>query len=169
MRRLVTKQENFFNPELEMCAMGSLPYELPAMLNKLIESGVWATGNSNQQELRPLLGKEAAQKLSAEDRRIVLMTPPFHTIGDEVRGGNNFWKTGVTNPNEIDYERALIIADFGLGSDSPIILYYETANSPTVMYLRWLGNGQNIRHQWVETHTTFDEFASAVGLDRMHA
>ena len=68
----------------------------------------------------------------------------------------------------IDYDKALIIADFGLGSDSPIILYYDSLDSPTVMYLRWSGNGQHIRHQWVETHATFDDFASAVGLDQMH-
>ena len=49
----------------------------------------------------------------------------------------------------IDYDKALItIADFGLGSDSPIILYYDSLDSPTVMYLRWSGNGQHIRHQW---------------------
>src|SRR5262245_18126993 len=116
--------------------MNSARFELPAMLAKLIESGVWPTTNPNSQELRPLLGKDAAQKLSREDDRIVRMTPPFHTIGDEVRCGNALWKNGVTTPEEINYDKALIFADFGLGSDSPIILYYELPDSPNVMYLR---------------------------------
>lgn len=144
-------------------------FMLPAQLNKLIESGAWPTGNANMQELKPLLGKHAAQQLSPEDDRIILMTPPFHTISDEVRGGNTFWQTGVSNPNEIDYDKALIIADFGLGSDSPIILYYDSADSPRVMYLRWIGNGHDIRHQWLETHKCFEDFAAAVGLYQMHA
>lgn len=143
--------------------------KLPASLCKLIESGVWPIDSTNSQELEPLLGKEAAQKLSAQDDRIVLMAPPFHTIADEVQGGNDFWTSGLTNADEIDYEKAVILADFGLGSDSPIILYYRTPSNPSVMYLRWIGNGENIRHQWIETHASFNDFARDVGLDQMHA
>jgi hypothetical protein len=144
-------------------------HEIPAGLSNLIKSGVWPDESSNLQEFNPLLGEQAAHALSPDDDRIVLMPPPFHTIADEVRGGNDFWRSGVTNPDEIDHERAVIIADFGLGSDSPIILYYHTADSPSVMYLRWIGDGEHIRHQWVETHASFDDFAAAVGLDQMHA
>ena len=143
--------------------------KLPVLLNELIASGVWPTENPNMQEIEPLLGQDAARQLSPEDDRIVLMAPPFHTIGDEVRGGNDFWRSGVSNPGEIDYNKALIIADFGLGSDSPIILYYDVTDSPTIMYLRWIGNGQNTLQRWVQTHATFDDFAAAVGLHRMHA
>lgn len=142
---------------------------LPTLLTEMVNSGVWPTGNPNLQEFKPILGKEAAQKLSSRDDLIVLMPPPFHTIGDEVRGGNRFWETGVTNPKQIDYDKALIIADFGMGSDSPIVLYYNDDEPPRVMYLRWIGNGHEIRHEWVETHPTFHEFALAVGLSRMHA
>ncbi len=142
---------------------------IPKLLAEMVNSGVWPTDTSNLQELKPILGKEAAKKLSSQDDRIVLIPPPFHTIGDEVRGGNRFWETGVTNPKQIDYDKALIIADFGMGSDSPVVLYYSVAESPRVMYLRWIGNGQDIHHEWVETHPTFDEFASAVGLSRIQA
>lgn len=93
------------------------------------------------------------------------MPPPFHTIGDEVRKGNDFWTSDITNVGEIDYDSALIIADFGPGSDSPIVLYYKTDTQPSVMYLRWIGDGDAIRHQWIETHATFAAFASAIGLD----
>lgn len=149
--------------------MKTQPFELPVLLSNLIKSGVWPTDNPNKQEFSPLLKKDAARKMSPEDDRIILMPPPFHTIGDEVRGGNSFWRKGVTNPNEIEYDKALIIADFGMGSDSPIILYYDSMESPTVMYLRWTGNADDIRQQWIETHATFDEFAKAVGLDTMNA
>ena len=113
----------------------------------------------------PLLGEEAAQKLSPEDDRIILMPPPFHTIADEVEDVNDFWTTGVTNPSEIDYSKALIIADFGLGSDSSIVLYYGATAAPSVLYLKWEGSGNAIRHKWVETHSSFDDFVDATGLD----
>jgi hypothetical protein len=142
-------------------------HKLPSGLTSLIESGVWPTEIPNMQERRPLLGKKAAHALSADDDRIVLMAPPFHTIADEVRGGNYFWTSGLTNVGEIDYENALIIADFGLGSDSPIILYFGNSQCPSVKYLRWTGNGDNIRHEWIETHTSFDDFVVAVGLDQI--
>ena len=142
-------------------------HEIPVGLTTLVESGVWPNETPNMQELKPLLEKKAAQTLSPDDDRIVLMTTPFHTIADEVRGGNKFWTSGVTNVGEIDYEDAVIIADFGLGSDSPVILYYGKSDCPTVMYLRWSGNGEDIRHDWVETHSTFDDFAKAVGLDQL--
>src|SRR3954471_5282000 len=99
---------------LDMQIMLEHVHRLPSMLCNLIDSGIWPTDNTNRQELKPLLGKEAAQKLSAEDDRIILMAPPFHTIADEVRGGNHFWTIGVTNADEIENDKALIIADFGL-------------------------------------------------------
>ena len=138
--------------------------KLPVRLGKLTESGTWPTGISHSQELKPILGKEAASKLSADDDYIVLKAPPFHTIADEVRKGSDFWTHGVTNADEIDYEKAVIIADFGIGSDSAIILYYRILNSPSIMYLRWIGNGKDVRHQWIETHASFDDFVEDIGL-----
>jgi hypothetical protein len=147
--------------------------QIPEALCRLIESGVWPNAETpwqeiNQQEIHPILGAEAAHALSPDDDCIVMMKPPFHTIADEVAGGNKYWVSGVTNANEIDYAKAVIIADFGLGSDSPIILYYRNMNSPVVMYLRWSGNGNNIQHQWIQTHNSFEEFAVAVGLEKTH-
>ena len=56
------------------------------------------------------------------------------------------------------------IADFGIGSDSPIILYYQEPE-PCVMYLRWSGDGATlVKHTWIRTHPSFAAFAQAVGL-----
>lgn len=93
------------------------------------------------------------------------MPAPFDTIADEVKSGNTFWTVGVSNPSQIDYSLALIIADFGIGSDSPIILYYAAPQSPSVMFLQWSGGGDTeIRHNWVETHKSFEDFANAIGI-----
>ena len=141
--------------------------EIPALLVELIDRGVWprSAEEVNSQNLQPILGKEAARMLSPDDDRIVLMAPPFHTISDEVRGGNIFWNKDLTNVGEIDYGKAVIVADFGFGSDSPIILYYAKENQiPVVMCLRWQGNGADITHAWIQTHSTFGQFATDVGL-----
>jgi len=141
-------------------------FDIPKALCELIEAEVWPNAREacSRQELDPILGEEAAHVLSLEDDRIILMQPPFHTISDEVASGHEFWNRDLSNVGEIEYKNAVIIADFGLGSDSPIILYYDGAKQPSVMYLKWLGNGSDIRHSWVRTHHSFEEFASAVGL-----
>jgi hypothetical protein len=141
---------------------------IPEALCRLVDAGVWPKSEGHQ-ELNPILGPDAAHVLSPIDDRIILMSPPFHTIADDIVGGNSWWLDGVSNPNEIDYEAAVIVADFGLGSDSPIILYYGDDDSPVVMYLRWMGDLGDKRQRWVKTHESFAEFARAVGLTEMAA
>jgi len=138
---------------------------LPDAIQRLIDSGVWPAGPAavGKQELCPVIGEEQAHKVSPDDDRIVLMAPPFHTIQDEVEGGNEFWTAGLSNVGEIDYRKALIIADFGVGSDSPIILYFN-ARAPVVMYLKWTIKDRTPQHSWVQTHTSFNAFAEDVGL-----
>lgn len=146
-------------------------FTLPERLSELIEDGSWPRSQAdvNRQNLEPILGEEAAHALSQEDDRIVLMTPPFHTISDEVGWGNDFWTTHLSNVGEIDYAKAVIIADFGLGSDSPIILYYEHQDRPIVMYLKWSVEGRKARQQWIRTHNSFEDFATDVGLIERNA
>jgi hypothetical protein len=148
--------------------------KIPEALCRLIESGVWPNAETPWQQISlqniyPVLGREAAHALSPDDDRIVMMKPPFHTIADEVAGGNKFWVADLTNVDEIDYGKAVIIADFGMGSDSAIILYYSDTDSPVVMCLRWSNDGNNIQHKWIQTHKSFEDFAVAVGLGKTHA
>jgi hypothetical protein len=140
--------------------------EIPKALCQLIDAGVWPTAPDEvgRQEYEPILGEDAAKVLSPEDTKIVLMNPPFHTIADEVSDGNEWWIEDLSNVGEIDYDKAVIIADFGIGTDSPIILYYDQPEPPSVMYLKWSWSGMASVHSWVRTHSSFEEFASDVGL-----
>jgi len=62
-----------------------------------------------------------------------------------------------------DPERALLIGDFGLGSDSPIILdYARNPSRPPVLRLRWGPQGQG--NEWVQGACDFEEFAEVLGL-----
>ena len=136
---------------------------IPEHLTALIAQGAWTpTGATPGMMIN--LGKDAAHRLSSEDDELILMPPPFHTIADEVVGGNSWWNTYLGNVGEIDYSKALIIADFGMGSDSPIVIYYQPLTEPVVMYLKWERQGQQIKHSWIRTHSSFVDFAKDVGL-----
>jgi hypothetical protein len=140
--------------------------ELPKLLSQLIEQGTWpqAGANVNEQEFEPIIDSGIVNKIFPGEDRVSLMPPPFHTIADEKYDEHDFWKTGVSNYVEIEYSKALIIADFGVGSDSPIVLYYGSENEPDIRFLKWLGNGSSITHKWIRSHGSFEEFANEVGL-----
>jgi hypothetical protein len=141
---------------------------LPPLLSKLIAVGVWPSDGKAErgQYKRPLASHERVRAFAPEEKEIHLFAPPFHTIADEIASAsvvvlNEFWKRfGALD--EIIADKALILGDFGLGSDAPIVLNYAVnAVDPPVILLRWLPNKQT---QWVQVVRSFDEFASMLGL-----
>ena len=118
----------------------------------------------NEQQLHPIIAADRVRRFAAEETLICLQPPPFPTIA-KVRaagGAGDFWERfGALD--QIDPERALIIGDFGLGSDSPIILDYAlNPFRPPVLRLRWAPRGQG--NEWVQGTRDFDEFAEMLGL-----
>jgi hypothetical protein len=136
---------------------------IPELLFELIEGGVWTQENTMPGNMVDL-GKDKAALINPEEDQLILLPPPFHTIENELENGNEFWNKELTNVGEIDYSKAVIIADFGIGSDSPIVLYYESNNNPSIMYLKWECAGTYCRHKWERTHDSFNRFAYDVGL-----
>jgi len=143
---------------------------LPPLLSQLIAADVWPTDGKavwGQYE-RPLASPERVRQFAPEEKEIHLFVPPFHPIADEVASAsvvvvNEFWKRFGAR-DEIVAEKALILGDFGLGSDAPIILNYAVdAVEPPVFRLRWLPNQPT---KWVQGARSFDEFASILGLTR---
>jgi hypothetical protein len=143
---------------------------IPPLLSQLIAAGVWPSDGKagwGQYE-RPLASRERVREFAPEESEIHLWLPPFHTIADELASAsvvvvNEFWKRhGALD--EISADKALILGDFGLGSDAPIILNYAVdAVDPPVFRLRWLPNQPTT---WVQGARNFDEFASILGLTR---
>jgi len=118
----------------------------------------------NEQQLRPIISKDRVRKFAAEETLVCLQPPPFPTIA-KVRaagGARDFWERfGALG--QIDPELAVIIGDFGLGSDSPIILdYAQNPSNPPVRRLRWGSQGHG--NEWVTGTFDFDEFAKILGL-----
>jgi hypothetical protein len=163
---------NLFNKEKNK-DMKVHEFKIPNSLCELINSGVWPdetslSGSFYQQEFKvPIIKKEALKHFPDFDKycnTIVLYKPPFRTIADNVQQGNDYWIKGLSNVGQIDYKKAVMIADFGFGSDSVIILYYENTEEPSIMYLKYYLEDSSVHHAWVKTHNSFDEFAKDIGL-----
>ena len=132
---------------------------LPRRLAELIASGAWSE-IAQPTNVWSLVAEERVQLLFPGETRLDLHCPPFHTVSVELPHSPEFWReSGAIK--EIDAERALIIGDFGLGSDSPIVLDYEQSPaSPSVRWLQWATEGNH----WLEAAPTFDAFAEALAL-----
>lgn len=102
-----------------------------------------------------------------EQDRIYLLGPPFHTVHEHRKGRrpeDKFW-TNFAAPEGISAELSVVIGDFGLGSDAPILLdYRENSSVPSVIRLliRWQNRQPNI---WSPCADNFDEFADMLGLE----
>ena len=144
-----------------------IDFPLPDGLTRLLAAGIWPSADGpsmNEQQLHPFISAEHVRRFAAEETLICFYPPPFLTIA-KVRaagGEGDFWERfGALD--QIDPERALIIGDFGLGSDSPIVLdYARNPSSPAVLHLRWGPTGQG--NEWVQGACDFDEFAEILGL-----
>lgn len=143
-----------------------LELPLPELLTRLIATGVWpsAAGPSmTAQQLKPLIPAERVRRFAPQESLICLQPSPFHTIAAEQawRSSGDFWEQ-FCRLDQIVPERALIVGDFGLGSDAPIILdFARDAEKPPVLYLRW---GPEHHNEWVQGARDFHEFAELLGL-----
>ena len=107
-------------------------FPLPDSLSRLLATGVWPSAKGplmTEQQLHPIIPSDRVRIFAAEETLICLMPPPFHTIAREraAGGAGDFWERfGALD--QIVPERALVIADFGIGADSVVVLYYADAS-----------------------------------------
>jgi hypothetical protein len=138
--------------------------ELPATLIDLIRSGRWPRVSL---ERRAEIDALRVRELFPEEDEIYFHAPPFYTPARRVRGGERFWSWPFAAPKELDPARAVVIGDFGLGSDVPIVLDYQ--HDPVQPYVRCLkvrfDSALRIHDShWVTASPTFDEFAAVLKL-----
>ncbi|MEM9563980.1 MAG: hypothetical protein AAGA93_15265 [Actinomycetota bacterium] len=145
---------------------------LPPLLLTLVDDGRWpATAEvARRQHLAPLVSAERIAAVADDQDSLYLYPPPFQTVAEDIaildEAGWTFWpEFGSTH--ELDPALALIIGDFGLGSDSPILLDYRSTPEPTVLRLAWLDGGTAPAPPattWVTIAPSFADFAAAIGL-----
>jgi hypothetical protein len=145
--------------------MQSLP--IPKGLVALLDAGVWPkTGReANAQNLRPIVPAQVVSRFAPKETVVFLQPPPFPTVEAMANQSVEFWAKYCAL-DQIDPARSLIIGDFGLGSDAPIILdYRHNTSSPAVLWLRWSEHGRQ-DNEWIRCADSFEEFAALIGLAR---
>jgi hypothetical protein len=141
---------------------------IPDRLVSLIDRGLWPRTEveAQRQNIDSLVPAERIHLFAPEEDSIYLSAPPFCTATTRRRdqGEGKFWDRFAA-PEGISHELSVDIGDFGLGSDSPILLDYRGhRNSPTVIRLKWR-KALGLPNVWVRCADSFDEFADMLGLD----
>jgi hypothetical protein len=157
--------------------VGDLP--LPKRLLTLMDSGLWprTPDEAMRQNIRSLVSTERVQVFAPEQDRMYLLSPPFSTVGTRMTHGDKFWvRFGALE--QILPDRSVLIADFGLGSDSPILLdYRHDVSAPAVIRLKLNPiHGETMTdgrkklvgwaNVWLRCAHTFDAFADMLGLEQ---
>jgi len=138
--------------------------QLPATLQQLLAAGQWPRNRDEaiRQQLTPLVPVARIKQLAPDEDSLYLYAPPFYTVAERAVE-NKFWLDQKSAPSEIDFELALDIGDFGLGSDAPLLLDYRANQlEPRVIRLQWSHRG--IDNHWVEAAPSFEAFARILGL-----
>ena len=130
----------------------------------MIETGRWPKDRdeSIRQNLKSLATPDRIGLLAPEESHLYLLPPPFGTVREKAKH-NKFWYDDMAAPQMIDFDLAIDIGDFGLGSDAPILLdYRHDAANPCVIRLQWSGDGFNNR--WVPMADDIQHFVDVLGL-----
>jgi hypothetical protein len=131
---------------------------IPRLLEEMISAGRWPTIGYAQGQA----SREAVQRLAPEETEVFFYSPPFQTVR-ELSSENGFWNWPESDPSGIDFDLAILIGDFGPGTDAPIVLDYRVdAMSPRVLRLRWRDGGEPNR--WVVVTDDFQSFVDTLRL-----
>jgi hypothetical protein len=128
---------------------------LPALLSSMIADGRWATvGDCDER-----ISLQVARRWDPHASGIHLHAEPCSLASDLQQGRDLF---DLWNTVDVDAERCLVIADFGLGSDNPIVLDFTQDPAP-VRTQRW-PEDETSRPTWITIASTFEDFAIELGL-----
>lgn len=137
--------------------------EFPELLLQMIDAGRWPADEAaeRRQNLKPAAQGDVVRALAPEEDQVYLLAPPLRSVSYWIEPDGTFWQDfGALL--EIDPDRSLLIGDFGLGSDAPIILdLRERPENPQVLRLRW---GPGKETHWVSMAASFEDFVRELGL-----
>jgi hypothetical protein len=140
---------------------------LPSVLSDLLASGAWpmTAAEANRENLSSApIPPALVEQLVPGEAALYLYPPPFYTIAQRCEGHEaEFWNEhGALH--EIDSARAVLIGDFGLGSDTAIALDYRARQAPPLIRLAWFA--ERPRTRWVPCFESFAGFALTFDLHR---
>jgi len=139
---------------------------LPERLRRMINDGRWpAWGEPARNTIARRIDAVALRTLVPGETEISFRVPPFWTVAQEIESGSDFWEMPETMVGQIDPQKSVVIAGFGHGSDSVLVLDYR-ANVwvPAVIRLQWAEVDPESNNKWVAVAPTFKAFCQALGI-----
>lgn len=138
----------------------------PESLEALVRDRTWprtpdeaATFGANPIRLSP----RGRARLPRE-KAVCLYPLPLLTPKQRLRGGEFIWRDAAFAPSTIDWNRHVVLGDFGLGSDAPILLQHEHGCPTHVLRLDW--RAPTSRNCWVKLADSFDGWLGLLRIRR---
>lgn len=148
---------------------------IPERLVAMLAAGRWPSDAQAErhQHLVSAAAPDRIRAVTGDESHLYLYRPPFITVASARAGNPGFWTGSVGALADLDPQRSVLIADFGMGADAPIALDYRADPvRPSVRRLKWgprvrpeHGGPMEPANRWVLVASTFDEFVELFGLD----
>jgi hypothetical protein len=142
-------------------------WTIPIRLQRLVESGWWPHDEAAamKQNLHPLVTETQVRAFASDESTIFFLPPPFHTVSDLLASNERYWTSEMACPAGISFDHCVVIGDFGLGSDAPILLDYRTdALRPSILRLCF---GETFaQSRWVKAAEDFDAMCEILHIDQ---
>jgi hypothetical protein len=144
--------------------------EVPGLIVGLIDRKLWPATTVEATAIT--FDVDTVRAIAPAEREICLHPPPFLVLD----GCADEWFDQFRHWDELDYEGALILGDFGIGSDNPIVLdaadphpvkalSFTTTTNPDHGRLPWPdGAPFRVEGHWIVLAPTLEQFVVKLGL-----
>lgn len=125
------------------------------LFREMLESGAWATSGNEVDDRIPL---GVARRWDSAAIGIHLTDPSL--LVDDIRRVPELGE--LWNVTDVDPAECVVIGDFGIGTDNPIVL--DFAHDPPMVRTMDFGRQGESGPVWITIATSFDDFVELLGL-----
>jgi len=154
-----------------MVSVPAREYGMPPLIDDMLRQGRWP--DSPVYGKPPTVAGKPVEAIAPGEYEIWLCPPPFHTVDRD----NLEWFEQFRKTDQIDFAKAVIIGDFGPGSDAPVVLDFsdEPAQVKALRItsypnpLAGMAPGPEnanfcLEGHWVTLASSFEQFVELLGL-----
>ncbi len=139
---------------------------LPEKLILLIDSGFWpvTAKEVEAQNEFPLIDEHVVHHAIPDEYRLYLIQPPFKSVEELCAFEDDIWRE-FSVESEFDLSKLIVIADFGLGSDSILVLDYQHSTEPALVRLAYSHFKDVQENKATAVAPSFGAFCEVLGID----
>ncbi|MFD1945943.1 hypothetical protein [Nocardioides aestuarii] len=129
-------------------------------LESTLVAGGWPREGTrvDDQHFSPLVVRDRVRAFAPDEDHLVLYPPPLVTVSEDAARNPAYWDE-VSVIDQIDPREAVLLGDFGTGSETVLIADYRTTPA-RVLRLVWAAEGQ----YWENVASSVDELIDLLGL-----